>query len=350
MKKRFLLPALLLLLLCCALAVSAHADPLLVEVTADRTEVKAGEPATAAYTVSGGSGDYYIDLLALQLPDGGSSQSRYNIEDSVENPDLPASGSFSFVLDVGGTLRLAVHVRDSEGREMTAATKDIRVTDDREVEPLRIEFSPVNADAEPGTPVTATWSVSGGSGEYAWVLLDCIAKISGGADEIHIPIRNYDEETDGSVPAEGTVSFTPVSGGEYRFQVSVCDTDARITYGFSDTFTVPDDGTTEPLDVKVSLDTETLKAGETVTASYSVSGGSGKYDHIELNWRQQVSGSVEFTLAKTDDLLTLPGMGPEGTYSFTPALDGILFFEIYAQDTDGRAVSVISDPVTVSAP
>ena len=351
MKKRYLLPSLLLLLLCCALAVSAHADPIAIDITADRTEVKAGEPVTATYAISGGSGEYdYIELIFERYVSGSMDWVMEHVEDTVENPDLGTTGSFSGVSAAGGLLRFHVCVVDTEGRRNDGFSEAVTVMDGREAEPLRIEISPDKDRAEIGEPVTASYSISGGSGEYDWIFIRCLQRISGGTDWTWKILRPDGVKPDEPFPAEGTLSFTPSFGGDYCFEIDAHDTDSRIADASSGLFTVPDDGTVEPLEIQIGVDKSAVRTGEPVTASWSVAGGNGKYFSIDVIWSQKFPGSSEWIYMKYDDLVTWPDLPLEGMYSFTPTVDGEVHFEIRVEDTDGRAMFVTSDPVTVAAP
>ncbi len=350
MKKKFLLPVLVLLLLCCALAVSAGAEPLVIEVTADKTEVQAGETVTASYTISGGSGEYdYIELIFERYAAGSVGWISEHVEDSLEK-DLRATGSFSGASTVGGFLRFQVCAVDTEGRVSEGFSEPVTVTDGREAEPLQIEISPDRDKAGIGETVTASYSISGGSGEYKWIFIQCLRRISGGTDWTWKPLRPDGVKPGEPFPAEGTISFTPSFGGDYCFEINVHDTEWRAGEGFSGPFTVPDDGTVEPLDVRISVDKDAVRTGEAVTASWSVAGGNGKYFSIDVIWSQRFPGSSEWTRMKYDDLTTWPDLPLEGMYSFAPSVDGEIRFEIRVEDTDGRASSVTGDPVVVSGP
>ena len=92
---------------------------------------------------------------------------------------------------------------------------------------------------------------------------------------------------------------------------------------------------------------EEIEVGDTVTASYSVTGGSGEYTNIQLEWLQKVTGSSYWSSVKFGSTFNGDDLSTTGTYSYTSTIEGELKLQIFVEDTERRSIDATSIIVKV---
>ena len=197
------------------------------------------------------------------------------------------------------------------------------------VEPLTASISLDKTTVAVGETVTATWSISGGRAPYSiwrgWYVF------SGGADIC---------KAFGTLPSGTTTSsFSPELGETCRVLSEITDADGRKIHPSSDTIPVTGAAPVEPLIASISLDKTAVVIGETVTATWSISGGRPPYS-IWRGWYVFSGGA---------DICKASGTLPSGatTSSFSPELGETCRILSDITDADGRKIypSSIKIPV-----
>ena len=117
-----------------------------------------------------------------------------------------------------------------------------------------------------GTPITASYSIGGGSGTYKSMNYVCYSIDNGNSSWV----------ADGELTATtGTITFTPKYGQEAYICIWVTDSENRNFRKESDHVALTGGTDPSPLKAKLTLDKTECAVGTTITASYEVTGGSG---------------------------------------------------------------------------
>ena len=198
---------------------------------------------------------------------------------------------------------------------------------------------------EVGETVTASYSITGGSGEYDNIQLTWMQRVTG--SEAWTGMESESLINGDDVPTIGTYSYTPAIGGQLRLEIFAEDSQSRVADKYSETIIVNEDAEYEPLAIAIMLDKTEIEVGETVTASYSITGGNGEYDNIQLTWMQRVTGSEAWTGMESESLINGDDVSIAGTYSYTPTFSGKLQLEIFVGDSQSRIIDRSSEIINV---
>ena len=101
---------------------------------------------------------------------------------------------------------------------------------------------------------------------------------------------------------------------------------------------------TEEIVCIVEYDKDEVNVGETLTASFTISGGSGEYESVGVGWYLHAdggTGSSEIAYGSFDGRNS-------GTFSCTPEASGEVRFVIVVTDSVGRSSSEVCEYVKVS--
>lgn len=248
-------------------------SPLAISVTCPE-RILAGEVTTFGYEVTGGTGVYEITA--------------YGSGGRQEGPLTEASGQLSWTPKNVDSVTVGFIV--SDGREsLRLNTVPIPVEGEMEPGTLMLELGELPASVAAGETFSLSYQASGGTGDYE-VTISWYAVSGGGSiwlDNVYPPLTE----------ASGTVSFTPTTGEGIYAKVGLYD----VGTGYADqrsatTKVVAVTGTpvTEPLKVVASAP-EWVRQGDTFTAYYTVTGGSGEYDWIDVSVIFS-DGQVEYVL------------------------------------------------------
>ena len=178
-----------------------------------------------------------------------------------------------------------------------------------------------------GETVTATWVISGGTppykvNSYYWVVT-----------EEGSETRIYEES--GSDLAVDALSFAPTKGNKLRLELNLQDSENRVLSFVIPWIAVTGATTVSPLTGEAHFDKTTVAVGETVTASWTLSGGTPPYKINSYFWVVTEEGSETQIYEKSGSDLTVESL------SFAPAKGNKLQLELNLQDSENRPLSFI---------
>ena len=176
------------------------ADKLLgkITITFDKSSYEAGKTVTASYTISGGSGTYKSMDYGVYITNNGITG--YFTGDQLTT----TTGTIEFTPKFGQEAWMEIWVIDSENRHFNKESDHITLTGGTDPNAISAKLTVDKTTCEVGTAITASYEVTGGSGEY-WIAYNCYSFANGS----YVPISN--EEL---TAAKGTFTFTPTKGQE----------------------------------------------------------------------------------------------------------------------------------------
>ena len=189
-----------------------------------------------------------------------------------------------------------------------------------------------------GETLTASFTISGGSGEYESVGVGWYLHADGGTGSSEIAYGSFDGRN------SGTFSCTPEASGEVRFVIVVTDSVGRSSSEVCEYVKVSGSDDSLPIIIAVEYDKDEVNVGETLTASFTISGGSGEYESVGVGWYLHAdggTGSSEIAYGSFDGRNS-------GTFSCTPEASGEVRFVIVVTDSVGRSSSEVCEYVKVS--
>mgnify|MGYP001282468189 CR=1 FL=1 len=296
--------------------------PLAVSVSLDKTTVAVGETVTATWTFSGGRAPYSIQYF-WYVVSGGSLV----LKEQGNTPSGVTTSSFS--PPFGEECYVSAYINDADGRFKSLASTRIPVTGSEPVSTFAVAVSLDKTTVAVGQTVTATWTFSGGrapySIQYFWYV------VSGGSLVL---------KEQGNTPSGVTTSsFSPPFGEECYVSAYINDADGRFKSLASTRIPVTGSEPVSTFAVAVSLDKTTVAVGQTVTATWTFSGGRAPYS-IQYFWYVVSGGSL---------VLKEQGNTPSGvtTSSFSPPFGEECYVSAYINDADGRFKSLASTRIPI---
>lgn len=244
-------------------------EPYNISVWLDKSSVAFGDEVTAHYSVK-----WYgetPEVEACWCIDADSYD--YNTWEDVES----ATGSFTYTPTYGNRLRFFVRGIVGEERAWKYSDyADFTGTPLRD-DPVHVATAEINqTSATIGNTITGRYSIGNYTGaEDGWYYVEWQVY----ADGERYDYTYWDDELPGT---SGTVSFHPFFGDEVRLYVYANDQDFW-SYNASDW--IPINGTPEfdPPKIDIKLDKSSVNTGESVTATYTVTGGPEDME-IDINW------------------------------------------------------------------
>ena len=189
----------------------------------------------------------------------------------------------------------------------TAAAADLKVT---------ITLDRTSCQA--GSPVKATYSVTGGTGSYENLYYCAYSKDNNATVYID----------DGELTAaSGTSTFTPKLGQKVSVWVEAVDSEGSSAYAESQiSMTGAPDVT--PLKITITPEKTSYAVGSEITASYSITGGTAPY---EIDYSCYAMDGEDYLNCDSGRLTAA-----SGTIKFTPKLGQVAYIYIDCWDADGR--------------
>lgn len=282
-------------------------EPLEITVTLDKTTVKVGEPIVASAEVKGGAA-YRSAALRWYLQDPRQEEMTFV---AIESADETHSSTLVPLFGTNG--KVVASVRDSEGRSVQH-TAFFTVVDEgaEEKEPLVIEVKLNKESIAANETITGTWEASGGVPPYIYTVNWWLSE---GEDSLSWTAKSSRDVV------IITDQFTPTFGTSGRLVVHV--TDSRGVSSVNRQIYQIIDSEVNPLRLSFTLDKEIVDASklETITANWSISGGSGEYT-TDTYWSiSDHSSNYESNTIKSSKGLTGTsdsfevGFGRRGTFS-----------------------------------
>ncbi len=250
---------LLLCLLVLLVMPLALGEELTVTLDLDRETVKTGQPITANWTIAGGQSPYIINANWWVEEADGNGEA-YMVPDS-------SSGQAVLIPETGVTGSFLMDVTDVNGK-CKWIWKDFTITG----APALLDGT-ITLDADSvaaGSPITARWNITGGKEPYIVSGFWTIDEING----------SYYSEPAHIIDASATYAFDFPGTG--TFFLDVQDAREKVARFSSAEFTVFQGA--DSFRTNLSLDKNTVAAGQPITASWHLSGGNSAYKVDKADW------------------------------------------------------------------
>ena len=318
MQRRILSGALIFLcLIPCICSAFAQTELLNLSIVINDEYAFIGRPVTATYSIKGGSEEYTKIATRWTIKSaGGTIDTDWEYHQST-------TGSVTYIPTVGDTIQCVLLVNDSEERYISEWTEAIEILDSIEAEELSIEISTDKNSVKAGQPITATYSVKGGSEEYTKIATRWTIKSAGGTIDTD---WEYHQSTTGSV------TYIPMVGDTIQCVLLVNDSEERYTSKWTEVVEITDSVEKEKLNVEIFTDKNIVNIGQPITATYSVRGGSGEYTIIGTRWTIESAGGTIDTEWEYHESVA-------GTITYIPTIGETIQCVLLVNDTENRYTS-----------
>ena len=297
------------------------AVPLTCAVQLSAERINMGESITAALDIQGGNPPYTVTGTWYYVQQDDTSRQLF--------PAQVSGNATSFTPPDSGYVYLWVGVRDVTGtyEAFFSDTAWVLHVEPRTPQCVITLDKPTVAS---GQTITATWDITGLLRTPDVIGTWLITDTAGTTFKYHADITN------------NSASHAAVIGkrGVLELSLSYYSAGERHTVAFtSDPFAIT--GAPGPLACsKITLAPMEAKAGETITATWTIQGGVPPFK-IECKWH---------TVDENDDLLTHPEDETGGTARFIPPSGGWAYFSISVEDSMGQTAYESSDFALIHAP
>ena len=202
-----------------SVSVFALADtaPLSITTTFDKDTYEVGTEITATYQISGGSGEYTSGRYTCYAWDDSALVNIQSGQLDVEKKN----GTIKFIPKTGDQAYISFSMYDSDGRFISCSSQYVELTGKVKVDPLTITTTFDKDTYEVGTEITATYQISGGSGEYTSGRYTCYAWDDSALVNIQSGQLDVEKKT-------GTIKFIPKTGDQAYISFSMYDSDGRF--------------------------------------------------------------------------------------------------------------------------
>ncbi len=168
-----------------------------------------------------------------------------------------------------------VTVTDAVGRKVSKQHR-FRIQDwtAPQEELIKVDVSVDATSVAVGQPITGSWTASGGKSPYTYA---CYWHAKEGENDYFHTVRHKTTDL-------LTDQFTPGYGMEGKLYVVATDSDGQ-TGGAGVEFAITGAAAVDPLALQLTLSSDVADAsqGQTMTANWNATGGSGEY-HYEVTW------------------------------------------------------------------
>ncbi|MBQ8555126.1 MAG: hypothetical protein IJ438_04540 [Clostridia bacterium] len=308
-------------------APAAKETDLVVSVEFDKETVEAGQPITATYKVTGGVGLGEVINATWRIKQG---YERYDVADFVLTE---REGTVTFVPEYGEEIYFIVTALDAEDTSLNSATAIITG-----YEELLAFVETAQTSVSVGTPIKVDYEVTGGTGKNLKIVAECTVTYQG----------NQYVETISLTDATGSFYYTPTYGESVSFDIIAADTSPEVAYGQRDwlNHTVAITGSPEVEKTPaatVTLDKESIEAGETITATYELSNIPDDcfpdYGYWRIDTADNLSSSVAVKI-----------VSESGTVSYTPKYGETIQFSIFVSNYDDIYLNASDTASILNAP
>ncbi|MHC1787041.1 MAG: dockerin type I repeat-containing protein [Christensenellales bacterium] len=246
--------------------------PLVCQLALDKATVKAGEPIACDYSISDGVAPFTFAWKWLIQEANGRWE---GFEGTTQTADLAGEISLSPAIGESGYFHLTV--TDAIGHQAEYHPQDpFLITGAPEpADYLACELTIAPSHVVLGQPVTASWTVQGGTPPYSashfWSIgyqgegvFDEPSATSGESSATYVPTR----------PCDGVIVLTITDSYGRKL------TERSLGFAASETLPSP---TPQPLTLSLALSAEQIKAGDSLTVTAQAQGGVLPYVYT-YNW------------------------------------------------------------------
>lgn len=285
-------------------------QPLVLELDLSRKSVAVdqGQEITGNWSATGGQEpytyNYYWRIYEADDHGGATVLEDYEVE--------ATSSSLKPLFGVKGSL--SVEVTDQAGRRRHIS-KEFSITGAAPADPLKLTVNLGASTVAVGEQLAADWSATGGTGPYqyrynwyVWYVMDTDStewKLVDGNDFEDIK----------------TLSIKPRYGKKGQLEVEVKDKLGRQA-SQSANFAITGDES-QPLQLQIQLDKNSVNVGEAVVATCTVNGGKEPYK-FDYTWYAKDSHMEDYQRLRSDY-----GKGPTGSFVPSFGIAGRLEVEVY---------------------
>ncbi len=276
-------------------------------------EVKAGQPITAEWAITGGQAPYTVHTYWRIITE--YSQNEHFIHSNA------TTGTDSFIPRYGEGGSLYIWVEDAVGRT-DSQYYSFDITDETpSAKPFTVELSLNNREVKKGDPVTASWEIRGGTLPYSITRVDW--SIYEDRDSHRIDAKYTHESR--------SVSLTPHFGDRGYMNIEVRDAKGRTADASVHFNIIGED--TETLSCGIELSEGSVQVGQEISARWAFSGGlSPQVD--KASWV-----IVDSNLKKT----YIPAeVGAEAIITLTPGFGSYGYLELRVSDETGYSRDILS--------
>lgn len=299
-------------------------DALYIEASLNRAVMNVGKTTKGSYTVHGHTCPTVYYFIGWEVYDAAGE-----LLESKSQAMQEASGSDLYTPRFGNELLFYA----GAGCEHFPATYQQATM--LLVGGISAEIWPLSATAQSGGEVGAGYSVSGGLTPYQEIIITGISY-----DSLTGDIYEFMKQT--VAESEGTVFGRPYLGDQVYFEISVVEQDGYASTWQSEAVPMSDAPVVTRPTLTAAVNTTQLSAGETVSLTWKMVGGSGTIDKLEpensyIQWKKK-DGSVvrEELVARVS-----------GTADFVPQEDGDYTCTIILTDGYNQRVEWTSGTIRV---
>ena len=302
-----------------AITGQAQVTPLEISVTLDKPSVALGQPITATLSISGGLEPYKLTWGSWRTDDNGHAQQDQAAFTGMASVFTPVVGQKGF---------FSAEVVDAAG-QMNGVFASFGITGSSETTPLAVKnLSLSPSTVAIGSPITASWTIEGGTGPYEVT----------GRWNIRLGY-DHQEWFEATINDQSSSSFTPTYGSEGSFELRVKDAKGQINDTGWAFFFITGSPTQDSLSVDLKLSKPSTTIGSPITASWTTTGGAA-VQSVTGFWNVDVPGSLAYAQIPAD-------VTDNASSSFAPTegVKGFLFLNF--KTTDGRNKTVKSPEFTI---
>ncbi|MHC1785783.1 MAG: dockerin type I repeat-containing protein [Christensenellales bacterium] len=337
MKRPFLMILLVLLLTLVAFAPRSviAEDEFTVTVTLDKTTVEVGQPITATWVPSGGTPPY----------SWGNNDNYWHIVEASGNEffiSYRVIGDSTTLIPLAGEKgQLHIRYSDYNGEVVEAVSEWFTITGAPLTEPFDCTITLDKSEVQSGEAIGVSWVYEGGTPPYRfWGHYVVGIDADGTEHETWFQPEDYGQNNEDT--GRNSVLAYPTIGETGYVRITAEDTAGRRLDKKSPVFFLKGNEEIKPLTCTIDLDKTTLNVGQSITATWIISGGRAPYSIIPYR-----SGWT-LTEANGSYIWMPPGDGVGQASIMTPLAGESGRFFLGLQDADGREGFFRTDPFTIT--
>lgn len=307
-------------------SITGAPQPLGITVKFDKTSVKVGEPIKASWTVTGGTPPYEPGWGYWDIKEANGNE----IRDSFRI----IGSDTTFVPIAGATAVFYISFNDSLGKFTEFESDPVTITGAPATEPFTALLTLDKSEVQSGEPITVSWTYQGGTAPYQFQYYRFFSVEADGTESLQ-------QEGYPQSDMQTRLALTPKAGVEGYVSIEAYDAAGRVLREHtSPVFKILGNENVQPLQCEITLSKSEVNVGETITANWTISGGTAPYTYDWYGWsiREENGQYIQFigeppTQGTSDSLLVK--LGVRGDFGFQLI------------DADGRSINVRATGFTI---